>query len=163
MEEIKTLTIALKQQLLMLWNQEYPSILHHADIISLDAYLNTLNEPLYTLILDESELKAWYVDFDRSGERWFAMIVSRMFQGKGYGKALLEQGKVKNKILNGWAIAKDDYQRSDGTIYPSPLGFYQKMGFQLLTSNILKTEQLEAIQIRWESYSKKNLQKTLII
>ncbi len=130
-EQHKELSPQDLEALFKLWNDEYPkeaSFQNQSDLVD---YLNTLSHPKHQLLKDdEGHLKAWFCTFQRIDLPWFAMIVSRDLQGQGWGRKLLEQAQKKHSILNGWAVDHHNYQKSDGSPYPSPLGFYNKLGFR---------------------------------
>ena len=139
-----------KQQLLILWNKEYPSHLQHNTISNFDAYLDTLVKPNHVFYCDyNGKIKGWYVDFTRDNERWFAMILSREVQGKGIGSQILTYAKDKNKTLNGWVINHNNDILVDGSPYNSPLQFYIKNGFELMPNQTLLKGKFNAIKISW--------------
>ncbi len=133
----------------MLWNNEYPVQLCYQALSDLDEYLLSLSEPTHYLITNKNNYTVgWAVAFDRDNERWFAIIVDNKSQGKGYGTQLLNMLKKDNSQLNGWVTDHNDYKKSNGNLYPSPLAFYTKNGFELLANERLETENLSAVKIR---------------
>ena len=74
-----------KEQILDLWNIEYPMGLLHRHMNDFDAYLEGLMEKSYILLLNEQEhVIGCYIDFNREQDRWFAMILDANYQGKGW-------------------------------------------------------------------------------
>ncbi len=140
-----------KIQILNLWNKEYPFNIQLSDLSELESYLANLKDKRYILVQSsDGEVIAWYMDFIRDEERWFAMIVGGRFQGKGLGGKLLQLGKEQNTELNGWAIQENDYKKGNGEWYTSPIPFYRKNKFEILSNVKLETKYLTAIKIYWE-------------
>ena len=83
------------EQLLLLWNAEYPSQICYRNLNELRGYLDKVDPEKHLLVRLEDELCAWMILFQREQARWFAMIVSKNFQGRGLGKALLMHAKKK--------------------------------------------------------------------
>ena len=137
-------------QLLQLWNQEYPVQLNLSTPADLTEYLQTLDHQRHWVYTDEhNQIIGWAFTFDRDGERWFAILIDHSFQGKGYGRSMLNQLKSHEPILNGWVIDHDEYTKSNGKPYLSPLGFYKKCGFDVLPDQRLELDILSAVKIRW--------------
>ncbi len=137
-------------QLYNLWNQEYPSQLAMHMVDELKAYLVGLGPARHVLMNDENEqLKGWAVSFDREGERWFAMIIHHSVHRKGFGSKILSMLKENETEFNGWVIDHDRYTRNDGRPYSSPLAFYAKNGFSVLTGIRLELAIISAVKIRW--------------
>ena len=145
----KKLTAHQKKQVFDLWNTEYPASICHKNIDGLEEYLSKLKNPKHTLIVDKNELLAWYCDFERDSERNFAMIVSRQAQGLGIGTKLLNLAKSINNSLFGWVVIGDGYKKIDGSEYPSPVGFYEKNGFEILFDQTWESDVLKTVKIRW--------------
>jgi GNAT superfamily N-acetyltransferase len=91
----------------------------------------------------------WHCDFERDSERNFAMIVSRQAQGLGIGTKLLSLAKSINNSLFGWVVIGDGYKKIDGSEYPSPVGFYEKTGFDILYDQTWESDVLKTVKIRW--------------
>ncbi len=152
MEIIKTsvLSSTQKTKIRKLWNQEYPEKLMLNENKDFENYLNSLKQKMhYLLINEESEIAGWGIIFERDKEKWFALILDHKIQGKGFGNMLLYQLKNRAEKLNAWVIDKDNCQKSDGTIYKSPLLFYLKNGFVCKPEIRLENEQLSAVKIEW--------------
>jgi len=137
-----------KKAILALWNNEYPVSLRLAGEAALEAYFASL-KPLSHLLLREadSSTKGWLFLFERMEEVWFAMILAREAQGCGYGRMLLQQAGAVTPVLHGWAIDHDGYTKADGSPYPSPLGFYRRLGFEVLDERM--EQPFSAVKIRW--------------
>ncbi len=135
-----------KSDALQLWNEAYPTTLHLKDLEDLDAYLASLGDPKHRLYYISRALIAWFWDFDREGERWFAMMVSKTYRGRGVGSKLLRDALNMNPDLVGWVIDKPGYKHADGGPYRSPLEFYLKHGFQILDQR-LELPNLSAVKI----------------
>ena len=145
-----TLTTTQKEQILSLWNSVSPAIISHDTIGSLEGYLKTLNNAIYTLTLDDQEtIVGWFADFDRDGARWFAMLLDASVQGKGIGSSLLTMAKKRHGILNGWVVDHANDVRLDGNPYKSPVSFYLKNGFEIVPDVRLELDYLSCVKMRW--------------
>ena len=146
----ENLTDAQKRRIVELWNAEYPARLRHSGTASLDEYLSRLGAPEHYLLTDENDqVKGWLACFERDGARWFAMIVDTSEQKKGYGSRLLTEVKKFESEINGWAIDGETDVKANGERYASPLGFYEKNGFEIFRTIRLENEQMSAVKIRW--------------
>lgn len=144
------LTLRQKQELLQLWNNEYPQTLQYNNLSEFDEYLNKLKDPRHILLLDEHDnIKGWYSDFIRDNDKWFLAILNTESQGQKFGTEFIKMGKEMNEELNGWIINSNQYLKKNGQFYKSPIDFYRKQGFEILEDITLKTEQLNAIKIKW--------------
>lgn len=134
-----------------LWNQEYPRTLSYKTTADLEAYLKTLEDPIFYFALDTSDNPvAWSTLFNREGERWFAMIVADEAQRNGIGGQLLERMKEKERSLYAWAIDHFDDVKSNGEIYLSPLPFYLRNGFTICHGERFPSDILSAVKIMWK-------------
>ena len=150
---IKTLTPSQKYDLCELWNNEYPAQLGYADMAAFDAYLAKLIEPVHFLVEDENgKIIGWYFHFFRDNGKWFVIILSSDIQGKGVGSVLLKKAKAKETELNGWVTDHNNYEKKNGEVYRSPIGFYKKNGFEVVKEERLELEVLSAVRIRWRKY-----------
>ena len=150
----KQLSSEQKQEILDLWNEEYPANLQYNDISELDEYLKKFEDQNHMLLIDENDrVKGWYADFLRDDERWFLAILHSEIQGRRFGTQLIEMAKKANEELNGWVIKEEIYLKRNGEMYRSPIEFYRKNGFEIFDQIQLKTEKVNAIKIRW---SKRN-------
>lgn len=145
------LTPSQKQDILKLWNEEYPLQIAHTDIESLDNYLNSVSEHKHLLLVNENNhVKGWYFEFERNGENWFAMIINSKYRGKGHGSKFLQLAKSEASKLTGWVVDQNIYPKTDGNIYTSPLDFYVKNGFRVIENAKSETDLLSTIKIVWK-------------
>jgi len=146
----KSLTEAQKQELLILWNSEYPRNLNYENLEALEDYLAQLEDQNHLLLLDErDQIQGWYFDFIREGERSFIIILDAQAQGKKLGSRMMELAKQQRSELNGWVVANNDYQKANGQPYYSPINFYRKHGFNILPNVKLETDKISVIKIKW--------------
>lgn len=149
--ETTLLTDAQQIAIYQLWNNEYPERLVHHSMSELEHYFSGLENKEHFLLLNErQELAAWCLCFNREKECWFAIIVNRNAQGKGYGSLLLHALKKKQNRLNGWVIDHENDKKRDGSPYPSPLPFYLSSGFKIHATTRLETEKISAVKISWQ-------------
>lgn len=147
---LSTLSENQKIQLMNIWNQEYPKNLIYNTIQEFESYLCKLVDVNHILLMDETEsIKAWYFDFTRLDEKWFAMILSFDYQRRSIGSELLKLAKTRNSILNGWVIDHDYDEKQNGEFYKSPLEFYLKNGFEIISESRLESSQISAVRIKW--------------
>ncbi|MGB0430912.1 MAG: GNAT family N-acetyltransferase [Bacteroidia bacterium] len=139
-----------KQQLLELWNTEYPSVIAHSTTESFELYLEKLESPCHHFVIDNNNVLGWFCEFNRNGEPNFAMIMAKISQKKGIGTQLISEAKMRNSQLNGWVVLNSGYLKSDGSPYLSPVGFYKKNGFEILNDQVWETETLKTVKIRWQ-------------
>ena len=140
----------VKQQVLDLWNSEYPEKLAYNSLTEFDIYLLNLTNLKHFLLTNETNyIFGWAFTFDRDSEKWFAIILSEKIKGKGYGRKMLEKLKQEEPILNGWAIDHNNYMKKNGLIYVSPLKFYEKCGFEIQTDIRLELDTISAVKIKW--------------
>lgn len=147
----KTLTEKQKLQVLQLWNSEYPKELEHASLFVFETYLSNLLDVTHYVIEDAcATCVAWAFVFDRDEERWFGIILSRAIQGKGLGKHIMQEIQAHELELNGWVIDHENSYTKDGQPYVSPLPFYEKIGFNVLTDIRLELPHISAVKIHWK-------------
>ena len=147
----KNLSEIQKQDILKLWNEEYPEQIRHKDLNSLENYLNNVKTDWHAFILNtDDEIIGWYFQFERNEETWFAMIIGSKYQGKGLGTRLLNEAKKHALVLHGWAVDHDNYIKSNGSYYLSPLPFYLKSGFEPEKKIRLETDNLSTVKIVWK-------------
>jgi GNAT superfamily N-acetyltransferase len=139
-----------KQQLLDLWNNEYPEKISYNSLIEFDYYLQNLNNLNHFLLTDNSDIiLGWAMVFDRDNEKWFAIILSEKLQRKGLGRKMLDELKQVEPILNGWVIDHNNDKKKNGLTYFTPLGFYKKNGFEIQTDIRLELDKISAVKIKW--------------
>jgi predicted GNAT family N-acyltransferase len=148
-----------RQQLLQLWNAEYPAKLSFNSLLEFDAYLEKLEELKHFLLRnDAGTIHGWAFTFIREQEKWFAVILTGELQGKGWGRRMVEVLQQSEKVLNGWVIDHNNDLKLNGQSYTSPLKFYQKLGFEVLSEVRLELDKISAVKIRWlPSAGKENI------
>jgi len=110
-----------------------------------------LIDQYHILLLDDTKIKGWYFNFIRENEKWFGMILDSDIQGKGFGTKVLNLAKEKESVLNGWVIDHNNDKKQNGEFYKSPLGFYQKNGFEVISNIRLELDKISAVKIKWNS------------
>jgi hypothetical protein len=150
--EKEILSIEEKEVLRELWNNEYPERLHLNTIEDFDLYLNGLSNTKHYLLFDDlNKIIGWTFTFLREKENWFAIILDHQIQGKGNGSLLINEIKKKNKSLNGWVIDQENELKQNNEFYKSPMPFYIKNGFSILTETRIENEKMSAVKINWKS------------
>lgn len=140
-----------KEDVLKLWNNEYPEQLVYNSIEEFEEYLGNLIYQNHALLIDEQgRVVGWYFDFIREEQKNFAIILDSDYHGKGYGTKLIGYAKEKHKELNGWVIDHNNYKKMNGDNYISPLEFYLKNGFEVIEKERLKSNKITAIKIKWK-------------
>ncbi|KYG72239.1 acetyltransferase (GNAT) family protein [Roseivirga ehrenbergii] len=153
MQVIQTqqLSIPQKESIMALWNAEYPASLSYTTIAEFDEFLNKIEQLKHYILCDlYQEIIGWLCVFIRNEETWFSVILDSDFQKQGLGKQLLNLAKHDFKTLNGWVIDNNTSKKLDGSLYPTPLLFYLKNDFNVLSEVRLETEKISAVKIRWE-------------
>jgi len=139
-----------EKELLVLWNEEYPTLIHFDALENFQQYLQRLVAiKHYLLKTSGGSIQGWAFCFDRENERWFAILLSADIQGRGYGKMLINCIKRDERSLTAWVIDKNQYQKKNGKTYTSPLPFYLKNGFKIFPEEKPKDSSLEVVKIRW--------------
>ena len=139
-----------KKQIYELWNNEYPERIAYQSIENLENYLNKLTQQIHYLLLDEqNKIHCWATTFIRDNEKWFVIIVSEKLHGKGIGTKMLNKLKEDEAVLNGWVIDHNAEKKLNGTYYKSPIGFYQKNGFEIIVDTRLELEIMSAVKMKW--------------
>ena len=140
-----------KEEILNLWNDEYPEKLNYQTLSEFENYLENLTEQSHILMKNENQsIKGWYFDFIRENEKWFAIILDSKFHGKGLGTKILNLAKENESELNGWVIDNHNDRKKNGELYKSPLSFYLKNGFEKLDKERLELEKISAVKIKWK-------------
>ncbi|KAF2339281.1 hypothetical protein [Flavobacterium tistrianum] len=141
-----------KETLWQLRNNGYPIQLGHETFQEFDTYVNAILEmDNYLLIDSKNEIQGWAYTFFRDEEIWFAIMLNYQFQGKGYGRILLEEMKKNNEDLNGWVIDHENDFKRNKENYKSPLEFYVLNGFSVLNDIRLENEKISAVKINWKN------------
>lgn len=139
-----------KEKIYELWNNEYPKQLSYNSVADFENYLNNLNEQNHYLLLGKNEeISGWATTFTRENERWFAIIILEELHGKGIGTKILNKLKNNENNLNGWVIDHNSDKKINGNNYQSPLKFYLKNEFEILTETRLELEMISAVKIKW--------------
>lgn len=148
--EKEILSLEEKDILREIWNNEYPARLYLKTIEDFDLYLNGLSNTKHYLLFDDlNQIIGWTFTFLREGEDWFAIILDSKIQGKGNGSLLINEIKKKNTSLNGWVIDHEDEVKQNNEFYKSPMPFYIKNGFTVLTKTRIENEKMSAVKINW--------------
>ncbi len=157
MEIVRTTNLNQNQKagILKIWNSEYPDFLTFKTENEFDNYLNSLDNSEHLVVRENESQIGWLVKFDRSGQKWFVIMVSPNKQTKGIGTKLINLAKTNSTELNGWAIDKNIYRKANDELYISPLGFYEKMGFKITNEEFDKTK-FSALKITWMQKSANN-------
>lgn len=79
------------------------------------------------------------------------MIIDSSIQGGGFGSRLLNLAKESNLALNGWVIDNDNELKQNGELYKSPIGFYRKNGFGILTDLKFDYQNIQGIKVKWQN------------
>lgn len=144
------LTDQEKVEVSNLWNSQYPEQLSYHTLAAFDEYLQNLNNLTHFLLTNELDvIFGWALTFERENEKWFAIILSDEIKGKGFGRKLLDQLKETEPVLNGWVIDHYNNRRTNGEPYISPLKFYEKCDFEILTDARLELAKISAVKIKW--------------
>ena len=149
--EQRDLSIEQKLKIVEMWNTEYPENITHPDISSFDNYLKNRGDKRHFLLIDRSNnICGWAMTFVRDNAKWFTIIIDQRMQGAGLGKKLLDTLKTAEKRLSGWVIDTENYKKTNGEIYDSPLLFYKKLGFTVSENERLKNDRISAVKIEWK-------------
>jgi len=142
-EIVKNLTEDQANEIDELWNEVYPIQLKNRFGLLLDGIEEYEHHVLFN---DSDDLIGWAVAFLRNNEIWFSILIATVNQNRGYGRLLIDSLKQKFNYLCGWVIDHNNYVKQDGSIYHSPLQFYQKNGF-MITDERIETDILSAVKI----------------
>lgn len=144
----KILTIQQREQINLLWNNEYPLKLKDRFPILLDG----ADWHNHYLIEDiDHNVMAWAVDFEKAKQIRFSIIVSSIYKGKGLGGMLIDKLKAENQEFYGWVIDHNDDLKLNGEQYKTPMPFYLKHGFEILNDQRIDNEMIKAVLIKWVS------------
>lgn len=142
------LDASLTQAILVLWNEEYPVQLRMS-AEAFTAFVDRGGAVTHYVGTAGDRLMGWGMCFDRAGERWFSLIVAREAWGQGIGRTIVEAMQADEPILCGWVIDHDRDYLASGERYTSPLGFYLKLGFDVLDDIRWEDDRISAVKIRW--------------
>lgn len=147
-EKLKILTPKQTEQIDRLWNEEYPIKLNNRFSLLLEGVEN-FN---HYLILDaEGNIIAWAVDFEKDNEIRFSVIVKSGHQGKGLGSFLITKLQAEIDEFYGWVIDHNNDIKANSENYISPMPFYIKHGFSILSDKRIESEMLTATKVKWVS------------
>lgn len=139
-----------KQQVLDLWNNEFPVNISYNSLEEFDNYLQKLSKLKHYLLISANDMiLGWALTFERDNEKWFAIILSEKIQRKGFGCKILNELKQSEPILNAWVIDHQNDKKKNGLTYISPLKFYEKCGFEILSDVRLELDKISAVKIKW--------------
>jgi predicted GNAT family N-acyltransferase len=134
------------QQIDVLWNQEYPkNLMNRFSILLGDA----TNYRHFILENEAQQIVGWAVLFDKENETRFSIIVGEASKGMGLGGRLMDALKQACPCFYGWVIDHDNDIKNDGSIYRSPLTFYLKHCFEVLSDQRLDTPIIKAVKVKW--------------
>ncbi len=144
-----------------MFNSEYPTILDRVTIEYAKRRLLNIDDKIKIITArnitsEGSKLVGLMIIRQSKKEKlvpWFSMVIQRGFQQKGIGTVLVNKAKQLYDKLHGWCTPKDGYTREDGSIYPSPLGFYQKHDFKIRKEKVDYKEGLDLVEIVWRKES----------
>ena len=140
-----------KEVLRELWNEEYPARLNCKTIEDFEFYLSGLSDTKHYLLFDElDKINGWAFTFLRENENWFAIILNHQIQGKGIGSLLINELKRNNTSLNGWVTDHENEIKQNKKYYRSPMPFYIKNGFEILTEIRIENEKMSGVKINWK-------------
>lgn len=140
----KLLTSNQFYQIDKMWNEEFPINLKDRFALLLD---NVENYNHY-IIEENGEVMAWAADFEKDNEVRFSIIVSKNYQGRGLGNLLINRLKRDLGEFEGWIIDREDYLKQNGELYQSPIGFYRKLGFEIIENIRSDSDFITAVKIR---------------
>lgn len=146
MEIIKTKNVTSNQfrQIDQMWNDEYPVKLRNRFGILLEGVENYN----HYLIEQNNEVIAWAVEFEKEGEKRFSIIVKNEHKGNGLGKLLINRLKRDLGEFVGWVIDHHHDLKQNGEFYKTPIGFYLKNGFEILTHERIESEMISAVKVK---------------
>ena len=152
-KKLKILTPKEAAQIDQLWNEEYPIKINNRFGLLLEGVEN-----YHHYIIEDSDknIIAWAVDFEKDNETRFSVIVKSGHQGKGLGSLLIAKLQAEIDEFYGWEIDHDNDLKVNGENYFSPMPFYIKHGFSILSDKRIESEMLSATKVKWVSKKEKN-------
>jgi len=142
----KILSHQQEEQINSLWNEEYPVKLANRFGLLLEG----VERYNHYIVEDEKQnIIAWAVDFEKENEVRFSIIVRADQKGRGIGGLLIEKLKNENADFYGWVIDHNNDMKRNGEYYQTPMPFYLKHGFSILSDCRIETEMISAVKIKW--------------
>ncbi len=138
-----------KQQIMDLWNHEYPAKLAYNNLAAFERYIGGLEKPIHILVRSDDQIAGWGTKFSRDQARWFVLILSSSIHGQGIGSVIMDRLKNYESQLHGWVIDHNRDVKVNGKPYTSPLNFYLKHGFEVVPDQRLELPALSAVKISW--------------
>lgn len=93
---------------------------------------------------------AWGAYFEKDSEIRFSIIVRENQQGNGLGSMIIERIKDDLDEFYGWVIDHDTDKKANSEFYQSPLEFYIRHGFEVLTDVRIDTDMIRAVKIHYK-------------
>lgn len=147
----RVLTLEQREEVLKLWNSEYPEKLVYTELSEFENYLDGLFDLKHLLLTDDlNQLMGWAFTFEREDENWFGIIINSKMHHKGFGTLLLNELKNESPVLNGWVIDHQNDVKQNKEIYLSPIEFYLKNDFSVCKNIRFENDKMNAVKIRWE-------------
>jgi len=143
---LKQITADQIKQIDKLWNEEYPQNLNNRFNLLLEG-IKEYNH--HILLNDTNEIIGWAASFLREEDIWFSILVNSTHQNKGYGRMLINSLKQSNNKLNGWVIDHNNDLKVSGDYYKTPIQFYLKNGFEIISEKRIETDMISAVKICW--------------
>jgi len=141
------LTEYYSQQINNLWNDEYPLSLRDRFHLLFD---DATNSKHYLICDSEETVLAWGAYFEKDSEIRFSIIVRENQQGNGLGSMIIERIKDDLDEFYGWVIDHDTDKKANSEFYQSPLEFYIRHGFEVLTDVRIDTDMIRAVKIHYK-------------
>lgn len=138
-----------KQQIMDLWNREYPAKLAYHNLTAFEKYIDELEKPIHMLVGLNDQVVGWATKFERDQARWFVLILSSSIHRQGIGSLVMDRLKKYESLLYAWVIDHNRDVKVNGKSYISPLNFYLKHGFEIISDERLELPTLSAVKISW--------------
>jgi RimJ/RimL family protein N-acetyltransferase/GNAT superfamily N-acetyltransferase len=132
------------QQINQMWNDEYPIKLKDRFGILLEGVENYN----HYLIEQNNNVLAWAVEFEKEKEKRFSIIVKNEYKGNGFGKLLINRLKRDLGEFYGWVIDHNNDLKQNGAFYKTPIEFYLKNGFVIVSKERIDSEMIKAVKIK---------------
>lgn len=144
------LSIEEKRQIYTIWNAVYPKQSLFKTFELFDDYISKMVDPThYLLTCDQDKIAAWLVTLTRDGSRWLVILIHWDFQKQGLGSRLLHEMKKDESCVSAWITPHNNYFKGDGSIYQTPISFYEKNGFQVTSETFVKDD-FSGTKVIWQ-------------